>query len=347
MPTTSEAAPPLRRAASPRFLITIDTEGDDLWSAPRTVTTRNSKFLPRFQALCESYGLKPTYLTNYEMARCPDFREFGRDVLRRGTAEVGMHLYAWDTPPLQPLTDDDQTHQPYLFDYPPAVMADKVAVMTDLLEDTFGRKMVSHRAGRWGFNATYARLLVDRGYRVDCSVTPHKSWSMHRGAPGGAGGPDYTHFPDRAYFVDLDDIRAAGTSPLLEVPLTVLRPGPVGRALHRLVRRAPRPLRTPVNRLFPPIVQLRPGRGNLRQLLGVLRRARAEGRDYVEFMLHSSEFMPGGSPTFRTEADIERLYDDLNALFGAARQGGWRGATLGEYGREVSGAAALAPVARD
>jgi hypothetical protein len=35
-------------------------------------------------------------------------------------------------------------------------------------------------------------------------------------------------------------------------------------------------------------------------------------------MLHSSELMPGGSPTFTTEASIERLYDDLDALFSEA-----------------------------
>ncbi len=34
-----------------------------------------------------------------------------------------------------------------------------------------------------------------------------------------------------------------------------------------------------------------------------------------EFMLHSSEFMPGGSPTFKDEAAIEGLYQDLEVLF--------------------------------
>src|SRR5438105_4552228 len=115
MPSPNGTTPPV--AFPPRFLITIDTEGDDLWSAPRTVTTRNARFLPRFQALCEAHGLKPTYLTDYRMARCPDFQGFGRDLLRRQTVEIGMHLHAWDTPPFVPLTDDDLTHQPYLMEY--------------------------------------------------------------------------------------------------------------------------------------------------------------------------------------------------------------------------------------
>ena len=46
--------------ARPFFLITIDTEGDDLWSHPRNITTKNARYLPRFQKLCESYGFNTT-----------------------------------------------------------------------------------------------------------------------------------------------------------------------------------------------------------------------------------------------------------------------------------------------
>src|SRR5579872_1992405 len=156
----------------PAFLITIDTEGDNAWARPREITTRNSRYLPRFQQLCERYGFKPTYLTNYEMAQCPDFRALAQDALRRGTAEVGMHLHAWNSPPLVPLTADDFDCHPYLIEYPPQNIRDKVVFLTELLEDTFQVKMRSHRAGRWSFNAVYARILVENGYRVDCSVTP-------------------------------------------------------------------------------------------------------------------------------------------------------------------------------
>ncbi|BAN97921.1 hypothetical protein E05_31550 [Plautia stali symbiont] len=45
----------------PAFLITLDTEGDNLWrNRSGKVTTYNVRFLPRFQALCEKYGFKPT-----------------------------------------------------------------------------------------------------------------------------------------------------------------------------------------------------------------------------------------------------------------------------------------------
>ncbi len=55
----------------PAFLITIDTEGDNSWQNHDRITTENTRFLPRFQALCEKYAFKPVYLTNYEMAMDP------------------------------------------------------------------------------------------------------------------------------------------------------------------------------------------------------------------------------------------------------------------------------------
>jgi hypothetical protein len=318
-----------------RFLITIDTEGDNLWASPREVTTRNAVFLPRFQALCEAHGLKPTYLTDYHMARCPAFQEFGRDLQRRQVGEIGMHLHAWDTPPLEPLTADDLTHQPYLMEYPAHLMRAKVVAMTELLEATFGRKMVSHRAGRWGFNERYARILVENGYRVDCSVTPHKSWTGQMGAPTGAGGSDYNGFPDRAYFMDLNNIAQPGASLLLEVPLTVMRPWQrLAQSLHRWTAPGPRALRAMVNRLYPPILQLRPSGANRAAMLAIVARARHEDRGYLEFMLHSSELMPGGSPTFPAERHIESLYDDLHELFAAARKAAFTGATMEEYRQE-------------
>lgn len=65
-------------------------------------------------------------------------------------------------------------------------------------------------------------------------------------------------------------------------------------------------------------------------MISVAEASLAQGHDYVEFMLHSSEFMPGGSPTFKTEQDIEVLYRDLEQLFDWLQQR-TVGMTLAEY----------------
>lgn len=324
------------------FLITIDTEGDDLWARPREITTRNAGYLPRFQALCERFGFKPVYLTNYEMAMSDAFVEFGRDVLDRSAGEIGMHLHAWNSPPLHPLTDDDFHHQPYLIEYPEPVMREKIATLTRLLEDRFGRKMISHRAGRWAFDGRYAALLIEQGYRVDCSVTPGTNWRAIAGDPAGDGGSDYTGFPDQPYLIDPADISLpASSGTLLEVPMTV-------RA-SRLYRSAPWAYRIPLLRRYANRASLglgwlcpiqptirAPLDRHLEAMRDVARNAGAEGAGFLEFMLHSSELMPGGSPHFRTALDIERLYESLENLFEALSS--WcRGATLQEFHAVATG----------
>ena len=320
----------------PAFLITIDTEGDNLWSQPAEITTKNARYLPRFQALCEKHGFRPTWLANYEMAECPEFVEFGRDVLARGTGEIGMHLHGWNSPPIRPLTENDSRHQPYLYEYPEPVMWEKIRAMTDLLEERFDRKMVSHRAGRWGLNATYARLLVEAGYRVDCSVTPHISWQEYSGDPRGAGGPDFTQFPEQPYFLDLEHLDRPGDSPLLEVPLSVI-PTPYTRLNGWLEHGSPLLQRT-FGRFFPPHHWLVPRDrwANRRGMSAVLNRALQNAWPCVEFATHSSELMPGGSPFFPHEKSIERLYRWLESFFALAAEN-FQGMTLEEFAVSFSG----------
>jgi hypothetical protein len=316
---------------APSIIITIDTEGDNLWSTPREIKVENARFLPRFQSLCEAHGLKPVYLTNYEMAACGFFQEFARDALRRGTAEVGMHLHAWNSPPAHQLTPDDYASTPYLIDYPPPVMRDKIAFLTDMLEDAFGVKMVSHRAGRWAFNGTYAQLLLERGYESDCSITPGVLGGASKAGPRGSVGYDYRKAPLGAYFLDPQDVSRPGGSGLLEIPMTIRPPRPRVAGTVRGWFRAGSPARQALDLMLPCATWFRPGRRNLSRMLGVLTWAIRQKLGFVEFMLHSSELMPGGSPVFATEDAIERLYEDMETIFASAVSAGFVPVTLTEY----------------
>jgi len=308
------------------FLITIDTEGDNLWQQPRDITTKNAAFLPRFQSLCEYYGFKPTYLTNYEMAKSDQFVEFGKDVQRRGTGEIGMHLHAWNSPPLIPLTNDDFKYQPFLIDYPESIMRDKIAFMTDLLEEKFETKMISHRAGRWSFNDIYAELLIEQGYCVDCSVTPHVSWKTTLGDPNGRGGTDFSYYPESAYFFDLE-------KKLLELPMTIIK----HNRSHLINKLSELPkIGRFIRHKLPQRTWLRPNIRNLKAMLALVKQAAVEKRSYIEFMIHSSEFMPGGSPNFVNESQIEKLYKDMEHLFNLIQQKGFVGMTLKDYYKQVT-----------
>jgi len=313
------------------LIVTVDAEGDNLWSKPRAITVRNAECLPRFQLLCERFRLKPVYLANHEMASSAAFVEFGRDVALRGAGEIGMHLHAWNSPPLESLTNDDLFHQPYLIEYPDRVMREKIHAITGLLEERFERKMVSHRAGRWALDGRYAAMLLDEGYLVDCSVTPGVDWRANPGAPGGSGAPDYTSFPQRPYFLSPADPSVASNSALLEVPMTVFA--------SRLFRWLPWMYRVPVlrqaaGRVSPARSWLCPEplleQHNLEAMLQLARRARHAGMTHMQLMLHSSDLLPGGSPGFGSARAIEQLYSHLERLF--EELSGWcRGMTLIEF----------------
>lgn len=313
----------------PAFLITIDTEGDDLWSGRAEITTRNAIFLPRFQALCEDHGFRPTYLTNYEMVTDPHFAALGRSIIGRGAGEIGMHLHAWHSPPHFPLTGRDAQHMPYLIEYPEEVMRGKIVHLTRLLEDTFGTRMQSHRAGRWAFDERYATILNELGYAADCSVTPHVDWRGTKGRPDGPGGTDYRSFASSPYFLALDDISTPGGSGLLEVPMTTIDTAPcVLRDLEAATGLSPSLGR--LRRRVWPVEWLRPNGRNRTRMRRIIDLCVAEKREYVEFMLHSSELMPGGSPTFPMEESIEVLYQDMADLFAYASPH-FRGETLAGF----------------
>lgn len=316
------------------FIITIDTERDNAWARSGISTTENAKHLPRFQDLCEKYGLKPTYLTTYEMGRDPAFVRFAQAAEARGTAEVGMHLHAWDSPPVdRPLTPNDERYHPYLMEFPIDLMRSKVRTVTALLEDTFAHKMTSHRAGRWGFDTTYASVLADEGYEVDCSVTPHVSWGSHKGDPVQDGGPDFRFYPDAPYLMDAADVSQPGTGPMLQVPMSIVPRLPVSQRMVPEVLLRRRNVQGLAQRLLPND-WLRPSPGNLGSMQRVLRTCLSEKRAYAMFMTHSSELMPGGSPYFPTGEHIERLYQSLEALFAEVAQS-FRGMTLSQFAREI------------
>jgi len=134
--------------------------------------------------------------------------------------------------------------------------------------------------------------------------------------------------------VDLENISHPGDSPLLEIPVTIL---PITNLNNNsLLRNAVSWFRPSIRHGGPNrektkhLLWLRPRKGNLNDLILIVKQATLEKRSYIELMLHSSELMPGGSPTFPTEKDIELLYHDLEILFETVKEN-FVGVTLKEY----------------
>lgn len=301
------------------FIITIDTEGDNLWKwkPGQEVTTKNVQYLKRFQELCARYGFKPVWLSNWEMISDPLFVEFINRNVEAGSCELGMHLHAWNNPPFYELPRDERSGAPYLIEYPREIMEAKIAAITEKMKEQFGYVPVSHRAGRWAMNDTYFELLYQYGYRIDCSYTPGISWRDSLGQTPGFAGPDY-----RKASRDIQKYKG-----IVEVPVTV-------EYTHRMFLDKNKSWKSNVKTaLFGMAGQniwLRPGRDNMKDMLWMIEKNRNGDGDYLMFMLHSSELMPGGSPTFKDAEAVEVLYGKLQVLFDVIKDS-YEGCTLEEY----------------
>ena len=69
-----------------KFILTIDTEGDNQWDHGRALTVENIRYIPRFQKLCERYLIRPTYLVTSEI--CED--SYAKKMLKDEGENVGI-----------------------------------------------------------------------------------------------------------------------------------------------------------------------------------------------------------------------------------------------------------------
>jgi hypothetical protein len=302
-----------------KFIITIDTEGDNQWDHGRELTVENIKFVPRFQELCDNHNIKPTYFVTSEVCEDSYARKIFTKYLSEDKAEIGTHLHSWSTPPF--LDEDgfrfnDPIHA-FATEFPEKILREKIKNITSQIEESFGRRPLSFRSGRFGFNDALAMILIENSYLVDSSVTPFTNWSDSQGMPGGNGGPDFSDRNAFPYYYK------AVTGSLLEIPVTVL---PTKFPLNRYRDLAESYFRHVDKNLFFRVFRkmyfhnqplwLRPHRlMNLSLLTELLIEAKKLELPYIVMMFHSSELMPGCSIYRPDEDSIESLYDLLGSFF--------------------------------
>lgn len=308
------------------FIITIDTEGDNLWvpyqrsTGYRNITTYNATYIPRFQSLCEKYGLIPTYLTNYEMASDEFFVSNAKEWQRDKKCEVGTHLHAWNNPPMFDLKYHRYSNNPYAGEYPREILSSKLRYLTELIETSFGCRPTSHRGGRWYIDSNYLVELEKLDYIVDCTVTPGLSWENNIGNT--MQGTDYTKYFFKGQYPKKSGVLKRGDSKIIEIPPTII-PENFGEKVKK--QGICKALTSTKGYYW-----LRPNGSNLKEMLSIL-----ENRmDYYEFMIHSSELMPNGSPYFKSEKDISKLYDDIECLFDIVKAKQIIGTGLSDYARK-------------
>lgn len=303
----------------PTFIITIDTEPDNQWIPGKSITLENLYYIPRFQELSEKYSFKPVWLTEFNVAKDLNFISYMKEKNDLGLCEIGIHPHAWTTPPFINITPDDYVYKPYLIDYPKEIMRDKFLLHFNTLKSVFGDTIKTHRSGRWAFDQRYFNILKEFGIIYDCTINPRTIIP-----PSSDYFPnnscDYSEIDTNWYEMNDLNFKIKGNSNIYEIPFTILKSKNVfNNLLPKKITR----------RLFP-VLQLRPNGKNLQQLFKILSIAKKTKMPFIQFMLHSSELMPGCNPTFETKESIESLYSDLNYLFEASAKD-FEGRTIKEF----------------
>ncbi len=321
------------------LLVGIDTEGDNQWDAAarRTPTFENIYALPRLHRLFERHGVRPTYLITWPVATDPRSSKMLRGLAARGACEIGAHHHSWETPPVgEPLS----ARHAYALELPVDQVEAQIEQLTTAIETSVGCRPTSYRSGRFGFSARHVSALERAGYLVESSVAP-LFYEGHK------GGPDFSDAPLTPYFLSYDRPTRAGTSNVLEVPVSAALNRRVPPVLARAYARVPRPYLTKrvLRKLgIARVLWLRPSYSSLEDMTLLASRLAADGVPALNVLFHSSEAIVGGSPYNRTEGQLEAFLDRLDRFLAyATRTLGARPATFSEFRARFCGVAMAPP----
>ncbi len=290
----------------PALLVAIDTEGDNQWDLQARLHQRfdNLYALGRLHEFFARHGVRPTYVITHPVATDPRSAEVLRGLLSRGDCEIGAHHHAWETPPC---TDDDVRRHPYALSLPLPQFDAQLASLTGAITTAVGARPVSYRSGRFGFSAAHVSSLEQQGYLVDSSVAP-LFYEAHK------QGPDFVEAPLAPYFLAYDNATRAGSSNVLELPISAALNRRVPAFVEHLYARAPfnyhvkRALRLA---RIAHVRWLRPSYSSAADMRALGRQLVDRGAPILNLLFHSSEAIVGGSPYNRTEGELNAFYDRL------------------------------------
>ena len=288
------------------FMVGVDTEADDQWTLEgrKRLSVDNARALPRLQALCDAYGVRPSYLVTHEMATREPARSILRDLSATGRCEIGAHLHPWSSPPYR--EEDLVGRYPSQLD--DAQLETQLRELTEAIESHVGVRPVSYRAGRHGFDARSLGILEKLGYRVDTSIDPLFN-ETRKGGPSFAGAPvsPYQAGPE---------LIAPGTSSVLEIPVSSATSPALPKSLERLFTSLPAiPWRGYFKRLGLRAVWLRPSYSSVEDAKALASALVRRGVPTLNMLFHSSELVPNGSPYNRSEGDVDRFFQKLEKVF--------------------------------
>jgi len=304
------------------LIVTIDVEADSdkNWGAPdvRTFKSVLETMPNQLHPLLARHDVHPTYLISPEVLQRNDCRAVLHSLAH---CELGAHLHVEDVPPEFIAVGPARPHRGMQWECAPEIERQKLRNLTQLFSDAFGKAPRSFRAGRFGIGHHTGKFLMELGYVVDSSVTPHVRWTSQDGARF----PDFTEAQELPYWAaDDGDIFKNGCSGLLEIPVTIVaaREVPSSRGSNPIWFRPWYTSKDLLQQLVRATASAPPSQGVRRPLV---------------MMFHSMEVVAGASPYPQTEADVKKYLNALEAVFDTVADCGIKSCTLSEYREKFLG----------
>ncbi len=292
----------------PRLVVLVDAEEEFDWGGPfsrSNARVTNIAAQHRAHRIFERYGIVPTYMVDYPVARQRDGYGPLGELYRDRRCLIGAQLHPWVTPPFR---EEVTVRNSFAGNLPRDLERAKLRRLVEAIETNLGVRPTAFTAGRYGVGSSTQSLLEELGFRIDSSVRPHTEYLSQ-------GGPDFRHCSARPYWV-------GGVRGLLELPRTVGLCGRFaadGRRLFaRLQGRAGRLLRLPGlfarGRLLERLA-LTPEGMTQRELRRLTTTMVASGHRVFVMSYHSPSLVPGNTPYVTSARQLGAFLDRLDRYF--------------------------------
>jgi hypothetical protein len=282
----------------PQLVVVGDVEEEFDWSKPFSrdeTSVTNVDELWRAQDIFDRHNVVPTYVIDYPVATTDSSVNVLRAFYQDHRCEIGAQLHPWVNPPFE---EEVCVFNSFPGNLPQALEFEKLRILTEKIEQNFGTRPTTYRAGRYGFSAHTSDTLEKLGYEIDVSVVPYTSFASE-------GGPDYTnHGPQPFWF--------GRHRKLLEAPATCGFSGRLsnrGKQVFPLIGSAfsenlkIRSAAAHLNILDR--VRLSPEGMTLKEMIRVTEQLLADGTKYFQLSFHSSALSLGS--TEYVSNDQERI----------------------------------------
>jgi hypothetical protein len=302
----------------PVYVLTVDTEEEFDWTKPFARSgfgTEHLKSVPRFQSLCDEFGVKPCYLVDYPITQDPFGVELLAGYAGGGQAEIGIQLHPWVSPPFDEILSP---YNSYACNLPEQLERAKLSTLHAAIVDRIGIRPDAYRAGRYGAGEHTAGILTDLGISIDTSVRSRFNYASQ-------GGPDYRAHPLDPYWLERGQ--------LLELPLTTVFGG-VMRSVGDTVygqwfeSQAARSMMARSGMLER--IALTPEGITLSKALEGIDIAVADNVKIFNLSFHSPSLAVGHTPYVRDESQLAELYAWFEGVFAHLRASGIRPVTMAE-----------------